>query len=311
MKQNLRKVLGALLILAVILSLAGCGEKKEEAPEAIKIGIPDDVTNGGRALKLLESAGLITVDPNAGWVPELKDITGYLYHIEIIPAAANTLPATLEDYGGATINGTYAIPSGLIPSKDGLIVENQADATNPGEKNPFINVIVARTDDADNPLYKPIVKAYNSDLVAHYSVVKYNEASVPSWEWKPTEYSDEELLKTVDYYESSPEGKTVVKVGVCGANNDTWKAVQKILDDENAGIYVELVTFDAYTLPNEALNSGEIDLNSFQHYAYLNKEIESEGYTLKVIGDTSMAPLTLYSKKFNTLDELKEAAGKK
>ncbi|MBQ4491030.1 MAG: metal ABC transporter substrate-binding protein, partial [Pyramidobacter sp.] len=57
--------------------------------------------------------------------------------------------------------------------------------------------------------------------------------------------------------------------------------------------------------------SGEIDLNAFQHKAYLNKEIASQGYKLEVAGDTIMAPLSLYSRKVKTLDELKALAGKK
>ena len=84
-----------------------------------------------------------------------------------------------------------------------------------------------------------------------------------------------------------------------------------MLDDENAGIYIKPVVFDAYNLPNEALNSGEIDLNSFQHKAYLQNEIDSQGYDIVAIGDTTSAPLTLYSKKVSSLDELKELAGKK
>ena len=65
--------------------------------------------------------------------------------------------------------------------------------------------------------------------------------------------------------------------------------------------------------PAEAftLESGEIDLNSFQHKAYLQSEIDSQGYDIVAIGDTSSAPLTLYSKKVSSLDELKELAGPK
>ena len=53
---------------------------------------------------------------------------------------------------------------------------------------------------------------------------------------------------------------------MCGGvnNNEQWIATQKVLDDEGANIYIELVEFDAYNLPNEALNSGDIDLNAFQ-----------------------------------------------
>ncbi len=312
----MKKTLTAAAI-ALAVTLAGCGGSSssaaasEKSSDPIKIGIPDDATNGGRAIKLLEKAGLISVDPAAGWVPELKDVTEYIYNIEIVPTQANTLPSTLDDFGASTINGTYAIPIGLVPSRDGLIVENQADATADGEKNPFINVIVARTADKDNETYAKVVKAFNTDYVAQYILAKYSEASIPSWQWDPTDLSDEEILDEVDHYTSSPDGKTVVKLGVCGASNDSWKAVQKILDDNGDNIYIELVRFDAYTLPNEALNSGEIDLNSFQHYAYLEKEMASQGYDLTVIGDTNMAPLTLYSRKYESLDALKEAAGKK
>ena len=314
--KTLTKIIKAVSVAAIALSLTACGSSSSQgststSSEPIKIGIPDDATNGGRAIKLLEKAGLIKVDPAAGWVPEMKDVTEYLYNIEIVPTQANTLPSTLDDFGASTINGTYAIPIGLVPSRDGLIVEDQAEATNAGEKNPFINIIVARTSEKDNPVFKTVVDAYNTDYVAQYILAKFLEASIPAWEWKPTELTDEEILDEVDHYESDAAGKTVVKVGVCGASNDSWRAVQKILDDNGDNIYIDLVRFDAYTLPNEALNSGEIDLNSFQHYAYLEKEINTQGYELTVIGDTSMAPLTLYSKKFKSVDELKEAAGQK
>ncbi|MBE6122874.1 MAG: hypothetical protein E7190_09180 [Erysipelotrichaceae bacterium] len=313
---SLKKAFTALTVSALAFTLTACGGSSDSSSstaskDPVKIGIPDDATNGGRAIKLLETAGLISVNPDAGWVPELKDVTEYIYNIEIVPTTANTLPSTLDDFGASTINGTYAIPIGLVPSRDGLIVENQADAVAEGEKNPFINIIVARTEEKDNETFAKVVKAYNTDYVAQYILAKFQEASIPAWEWSPTELSDEAIVDEVDHYESSADGKTVVRVGVCGASNDSWRAVQKILDDNGDNIYIELVRFDAYTLPNEALNSGEIDLNSFQHYAYLEKEIASQGYDLTVIGDTSMAPLTLYSRKYTSLDELKEAAGKK
>lgn len=87
--------------------------------------------------------------------------------------------------------------------------------------------------------------------------------------------------------------------------------MQKILDENGEKIFIELVEFDAYNLPNEALHSGEIDLNAFQHKAYLNKEIASQGYKIEAVGDTLIAPLSLYSHKVKALDELKALAGKK
>ena len=306
MSKKVRTLLSTLLLVALFATLV----PSAFAASDILIGIPDDATNGGRAIKLLETVGLIEVNPDAGWTPELKDITKYLYNIEIMPTQANTLPATLDDFGASTINGTYAIPTGLVPSRDGLAIESQASATTESG-NPFVNVVVARTADKDNELYKTIQTAFQSDIVGQYLIAKYSEAFIPAFDYKDTEYSNDDLLALIDGYKSDKAGKTVVKVGVCGASNDHWNACQYVLDQNNANIYIELVEFDAYNLPNEALNSGDIDLNSFQHKAYLAKEVDSQGYEIETIFDTLMAPLTLYSKQFDSVDALKAAAGTK
>lgn len=314
MKKKLLSIISVLLLAALI---AGCGGSPAQTPdaeapaaagEALKIGIPDDATNGGRAIKLLETAGLIEVDPAAGWTPELKDVTKYLYNIEIVPAQANTLPATLDDFACAIVNGTYAVPAGLIPSVDGLIIESQKQASGSGE-NPFVNIVVARSGEADNEVYKTIIDALHTDLVGQYTLAKFNETFIPAFDYTNTDKDDSALVEEIDAYESSKDGKTVVTLGVCGASNDYWNAVQKVLDDQGANIYIEMVEFDAYNLPNEALNSGDIDLNSFQHKAYLANEIDSQGYDIVSIGDSIMAPLTLYSRQYDSIDALKAAAG--
>ena len=292
MKLN-RKIFALALALVLALTTAAA------AAETLQIGIPDDGTNLSRGIKLLETAGLITVNPEAGYTPEIADITGYLYNVEVVPVQANTLPSTLSDFGASTINGTYAIPYGLIPSKDGLIIEKQSESGD----NPYVNIIVARTADKDKETYQTIVKAYQTQLVAEFLLVNYEEAFFPAFPYDSAISLTAEDAQAIREYQSDREGKTVVTVGVCGANNDQWKAVQKVLDDENAGIYIELVEL------NEALNAGEIELNAFQHKAYLNKDAGDNGYDLTVVGDTLIAPLTLYSEKFDSLDALKEAAG--
>ena len=299
MSNFAKKFLSLILTAILVLSVAAA------SAETIQIGIPDDGTNLSRGIKLLETASLITVDPDAGYTPELADITGYIYDVEVVPVQANTLPSTLADFGASTINGTYAIPFGLIPSRDGLIIEKQSESGD----NPYVNIIVARTADAENPIYQTIVDAYHTQLVAEFILVNYTEAFYPAFDYDSNITLTEEDAQAIVEYVSDKADKTVVTVGVCGANNDQWKAVQKVLDDEDAGIYIELVEFDAYNLPNEALNSGEIDLNAFQHKAYLNNDASANGYDLTVIGDTLIAPLTLYSEKYDTLDALKEAAG--
>ncbi len=292
-------------LLAVIAALLTLVLATTALADTVLIAIPDDGTNLSRGIKLLETAGLIEVDPAAGYTPEIKDVTKYIYDIEISPAAANTLPSTLQDYGAATINGTYAIPVGLIPSKDGLIIEKQSEEGD----NPYVNIIVARTADADNEIYKKIVAAYQTQFVAEFILINYQEAFFPAFDYDPNLTLTADEVAEIVSYESPKADKQVVTVGVCGANNDQWKAVQKVLDDEDAGIYIELVEFDAYNLPNQALHSGDIDLNAFQHKAYLNNDAAVNGYDLTVIGDTLIAPLTLYSKKYDSIDAIKDAAG--
>lgn len=104
--------------------------------------------------------------------------------------------------------------------------------------------------------------------------------------------------------ESSAPETTVVTVGVVGANNDQWITVNELLEKEN--IQVKIMEFSEYKLPNDALNAGEIDLNAFQHKAYLNKEVADLGYDITVLGDTIIAPLSLYSEKITSVSELKE-----
>lgn len=281
------------------------------AAAPLQLGVPDDGTNLSRGIKLLEAAGFIEVDPAAGYTPEIKDITKYLYNVEVTPIAANTLPSTLGDFAASTINGTYAVPYGLIPSRDALLIEKQDE----NGENPYVNVVVARTADKDNEVYKKVVEAYQTQLVAEFLLVNYHETFFPAFPYDEgaTFAVTEDNVSEISGYKSSKEGKTVVKIGVCGGvnNNEQWIATQKVLDDEGANIYIELVEFDAYNLPNEALNSGDIDLNAFQHKAYLAKDCGANGYDLTVIGDTLIAPLCIYSEKYDSIDAIKEAAGAK
>ena len=104
-------------------------------------------------------------------------------------------------------------------------------------------------------------------------------------------------------------GETVtVKLGVVGGiYDDLWASAKAALADE--GIDLEIVQFSDYVTPNNALANGDIDLNAFQHKAYLNKEVAANGYKIETIGDTLIAPLSLYSRKAASVDELKNLAG--
>ena len=178
-----------------IKAAAGINGTSSVKAGALKFAIPSDGTNLSRGIKLLEVAGLITVDPAAGYTPELKDITQLVYNVEVVPQTANTLPQTLNDYAGATINGTYAIPAGLLPTRDGLIIEKQSEDGN----NPYVNIIVARTKDKDNDIYKKIVKAFQSQTVAEYILSRYSESFFPSFTYSQVSASQAaETVKKVN-----------------------------------------------------------------------------------------------------------------
>ena len=101
------------------------------------------------------------------------------------------------------------------------------------------------------------------------------------------------------------EQRAKVTVGVVGESSAViWEPVIKKLAAE--GIDLELVSFAEYTLPNAALDAGEIDLNAFQHYKYLNNEIETKGYKLTSIGETFLSAMCLYSQKIKSVDEIKK-----
>ena len=117
MNSFVKKIVTVAATAALTLSSAAA-----LAAAPLQLGVPDDGTNLSRGIKLLEAAGFIKVDPAAGYTPEIKDITDYLYNVEVTPVAANTLPSTLGDFAASTINGTYAVPYGLIPSRDALLI---------------------------------------------------------------------------------------------------------------------------------------------------------------------------------------------
>lgn len=95
-----------------------------------------------------------------------------------------------------------------------------------------------------------------------------------------------------------------IKVGVIvGTEQQVAEVAQKVAKDKY-GLDVELVTFNDYVLPNEALSKGDIDVNAFQHKPYLDQQIKDRGYTLVSVGNTFVYPIAGYSKKIKSLDEL-------
>ena len=148
-----------------------------ELKDGDTIAIPSDATNGGRALKVLESAGVIKVNPEAGYTPTLSDITENPKNIKFTEVEAANTPSLLPDVAAAVINGGHAVDNGLNPEKDSIYLEK----TEEGADNPYVNIIVARIEDKDNENYQKVVKAFQSDDVKKVIEDTYKGAYIPAW----------------------------------------------------------------------------------------------------------------------------------
>lgn len=110
---------------------------------------------------------------------------------------------------------------------------------------------------------------------------------------------------------SAPKSKkakaTEIKLGVVGSiYEDLWAPAKKSLKAD--GINLKIVQFSDYVTPNNALSNGEIDLNAFQHRIFLENEIRNHKYDVKLIGNSFIIPLNLYSVKVKSVKELKKGA---
>jgi D-methionine transport system substrate-binding protein len=150
----------------------------DQIKEGDSIGIPNDVTNGGRALKVLESAGLLKLDPAAGYNPSVSDILENPLNLDIIEVEASNLPSLLPDVAAAVINGNHAHDHGLKPSEDAIFSQPIDEIE---RDNPYINIIAARAADAEDEVYLKIVEAYNQQNVADIINETYDGLYVPAW----------------------------------------------------------------------------------------------------------------------------------
>ena len=104
---------------------------------------------------------------------------------------------------------------------------------------------------------------------------------------------------------SKDASETTIKLGIVGSvYEDIWAPAKETLEKE--GINLEFVQFSDYVTPNNALASGEIDLNAFQHRVFFENEINSYGYDLSIVGNTFIIPLNLYSDKVTSVSQIKD-----
>lgn len=143
-----------------------------EVPVGASIAIPNDPTNGGRALLLLQAKGVIKLKPNVGLKPTPLDIVDNPRRLKIIEIDAAQTSRSLDDVAAAAINTNYAVQAGLDPAKDAILQEHP--------QGPYVNVIAVRTVDKDKPWVKILVESYRSPEVKAFMADKF-KSFLPSW----------------------------------------------------------------------------------------------------------------------------------
>ena len=145
----------------------------KDVPNGATVAIPNDPTNGGRALLLLQQAGLITLKDGGSVKSSVADITGNPKNLEIRELEAAQIARSLNDVDVAAVNTNYAIPAGLNPQKDAVVVESI--------DSPYANVIAVRTDDVNNETYKKLLSIYQSEPVRKFIQEEFKGSIVPAF----------------------------------------------------------------------------------------------------------------------------------
>ena len=142
-----------------------------ELPNGAVIAIPNDPSNGGRALLLLQANGLITLREGAGLTATSRDIVSNPKNFRFQELEAAQLPRSLQDVDAATINGNYALEAGLNPVRDSLIIE--------GAQSPYVNIVVVQKGNEQNPNIIALKNALLSQRVKDYINRNYNGGVAP------------------------------------------------------------------------------------------------------------------------------------
>ena len=152
---------------------AGKTASLEELPDGAVIGVPNDATNEGRALLLLEAQGLITLDDSSNLTATPINIVDNPKNLQFEEIEAKTLPSSLPDLDLAVINSNYALGAGLNPTTDALAIES-ADS-------PYVNVLVVKEGNEDNAAVQALVEVLHSDTIRDFINEEFDGAVVPAF----------------------------------------------------------------------------------------------------------------------------------
>ena len=144
-----------------------------ETPEGAKVAIPNDPTNGGRALKVLETAGLIKLKDGVGVLATVADVAENPKNLKFVEIEAAQLPRSLDDVALAVINSNFALGANLNPVKDAIAIE--------AKDSPYANIVAVRAGDESRPEIQKLKAALTTPDVKKFLEEKYQGAVVPAF----------------------------------------------------------------------------------------------------------------------------------
>ena len=282
----------ALWICALVLAVGTLGMSTMAMADSFKIAIPNDPTNEGRALLLLQSLGVLELNPEAGITATVKDITSTKVEIEFTEMAAENLPNVLPDVDFAIINNNFALDAGLNPAADGLARESS--------DSPYSNVLCVKEENKDSDATKALVAAFSSQQVVDFIAETYPDGSVVSVVSEPTDGYD----ASVDY--EALKG-TKVSIAVTPVPHELIADLVKPILAEK-GIELEVIEVTDYVTPNDMLEAGDVYANYFAHIPYQENFNEENGTHIAIVAPIHVEPMAIYGGQSADLSVLLQKA---
>ena len=280
----MKKLIAVLLTAILVFSAAAFAQ-------TVSIAVPNDPTNEGRALLLLQKYGVITLKEDAGLYATKGDILSSTVDIEIVELDAPTIPNALIDVDYAIINSNYALLAGLYPVNDSLLIEES--------DSPYVNVLSVKDGNQDTAEAKALAAALSSQQVVDYINANWDGDVVPAID-EPTDGYD----ASVDY--DALNGKTISIAASDTPHAEILTVVKDILAAK--GITLDVIVVGDYITPNEFVENGDVFANYFAHQPYQDVFNEENGTHLVTIAGIHIEPLGLYGGRQSDLTALGLAA---
>ena len=277
----MKKLIALVIALALTLSLTAA------LADTITIAVPNDPTNEGRALLLLQSQGVLTLKEGAGLEATKGDIASSIVDIELVEVEAALVPEIKQDVDYAIINNNYALQAGLNPVADSLLIES-ADS-------PYVNVVSVKEGNQDSDAAKALAAALQSQKVVDFINETYAGAAVAT-----VENITDGFDATVDY--EALKGTTITVAATPVPHVEVLKVAAEILAEK--GITLDIKEVTDYVTPNEFVENGDVFANYFAHQPYQDSFNAGNGTHLVTIAGIHVEPMALYGGQQSDLAAL-------